>query len=93
MLSPFIVCRRRLASLALLRRVTFSPMRKSPKNRLGLSPLRTSLGYQAGTASSCFSARHSCYSPVTATNPGRSGQLALRLGGAYVRAYSGRAVS
>ena len=38
----------------------FSPMRNRGKNRLGSSPLRTSLGYEAGPASSLNSARHPC---------------------------------
>ena len=38
----------------------FSPMRNRGKNRLGRSPLRTSLGYEAGPASSLGSARHPC---------------------------------
>ena len=38
----------------------FSPMRNWGKNRLGRSPLRTSLGYGAGPASSLGSARHPC---------------------------------
>ena len=33
---------------------------KGTKTRLGRSPLRTSLGYQAGPASSLNSARHPC---------------------------------
>ena len=38
----------------------FSPMRNWGKNRLGRSPLRTSLGYEAGNASCLSSARHPC---------------------------------
>ena len=41
----------------------FSAMRNWGKNRLGRSPLRTSLGYEAGTASSLRSARHPCCGP------------------------------
>ena len=41
----------------------FSPMRNWGKNRLGRSPLRTSLGYEAVPASSLGSARHPCCGP------------------------------
>ena len=40
--------------------VSFSAMRKRRKNRLGRSPLRTSLGYQDESASRLGSARHPC---------------------------------
>ena len=36
---------------------------KGTKTRLGRSPLRTSLGYEAGPASSLYSARHPCCGP------------------------------
>ena len=36
---------------------------KGTKTRLGRSPLRTSLGYEAGTASRLWSARHPCCGP------------------------------
>ena len=46
---------------------------KGTKTRLGRSPLRTSLGYEAGTASSLGSARHPCCGSCSCTTPGYPG--------------------
>ena len=91
---PYVHCGKKSASQARGTRsagVYFSAMRNRRKNRLGRSPLRTSLGYGAGSASSYFSARLSGCGPVSATIPGHLGQLALWLGGFPVRAYLGEA--
>ena len=60
---------------------------KGTKTRLGRSPLRTSLGYEAVHASSLDSARWSCCGSCSCHHTRPPGQLALQLGGFHVRAY------
>ena len=69
----------------------FSPMRNRGKNRLGRSPLRTSLGYEARTASRLCSARDSCCGSCYFHHIRLSWQLALWLGGFHIRAYPDQA--
>ena len=68
----------------------FSTMRNGGKNRLGRSPLRTSLGYEAAPAVVLRPARDPCCGPCYCHHTRLSWQLALSPGGFHLRAYLGK---
>ena len=68
----------------------FSAMRNGGKNRLGRSPLRTSLGYEAAPAVVLRPARDPCCGPCYCHHTRLSWQLALSPGGFHLRAYLGK---
>jgi len=64
---------------------------KGTKTRLGRSPLRTSLGYEAVNMSSLCSARYPCCGSCHCHHTRPLWQLALWLGGFHLRAFPGEA--